>query len=432
MNTGNKSYFAIAVFVALWAIALVGMFILPFESIFGFDTEAILLIMVFVSILAGTAMLWQNTPVFRISSQRKQLCPMSRSKLTFLVHLSLVGTFIGNVLVLIDRIVVRGIDYSAGLRAARYQWLQSEELGGSSISILGNLLIPVSYCGLFLGIFHWESLGYRDRFIALLAGFGGPVCFAMINGGRSNILMALAFAFCVCLLRKYRGKTFFPKIKGKTIFGLIAVFVLFQYLESLFFSFSDNTKSYLESLALGLGVRLDSAYNGSEVENLINLTALYLLHGNYAISAVLSSTPEFFDFTDLNHNVTFRYLLVLILSRIPLIEYQMELPEFDSGMGGFISIPGIFLYDYGILGFLLATFIMGVLFGEAIKVMKARSFDIGIGRLVFCIAVLINIYLSMVTMAMNLGYFWFMVFGMIAMELASRTRYDCSTWLEVK
>ncbi len=427
-STRKHSNLAIAIFIGFWLVVAIFAAISPFESVFGHTSETFFLIFLFVLIIAGTAFVWQFTPIFRISEKQKTLKTMSADKMRFILKFSTIGTFIGNAFILLDRIVFRGIDYSEGLRAARYQWLQSD-ISGSPISIIGNLLIPFSYCALLIGLYHWESLRRSEKIIALVAGFGGQICFALINGGRSNLLIAIAFSVAVCVIRKYRGKSFFPRIRGKAILAAIILYVLFRYLELIFFAFAENTDSYLQVMALGLGVRVDSTYHGTAFLNLFLETCLYLIHGNYNIGAILADGPQIIGFADLNHNMTFRSLLSL-LGRLPFFEYKMELPSFDSGMGAFISLPGVLLYDYGFVGFFLVSLFLGILFGEVLKILNSSAYSVGIGKTVFALAVLINIYLSMVTTAMNLGYFWFMVFALVAMEMISRKKYGSSNWTE--
>ena len=204
---------------------------------------------------------------------------------------------------------------------------------------------------------------------------------------------------------------------------------MFKYVASIFYSFTDNNIEYLAITANNLGAELNNWYNQNS-NHFINTgiqIALYILHGIYYTGAVLIN-PRI---ATLNSNMSLRGILV-ILSRFHLINYQMEVPAFDGGGNNFIALPGILVYDYGYLGFIVSTLLLGILTGSVLKCLNQKSHNMGIIKVVFCLTVLIHLYMSMVDMALGFGYFLFIVFAMVMMEFIAGFRYGFSGWTKVE
>lgn len=414
------------IFIMLWVLVTLFLLLLPIESRFSSLLNITLVNMTFVLIASLSSILGRRIPKIKLFSNKKLL---SKQKLHFIINFSVICSILGLCFVIYDRIFVRGIDYSLGLRNARYQWLSLGDIG-SIWSKIGNLMIPFCYCALFLSIFHWERLPKIKRLIGFFVGLGTQVTLSILNGGRSNILIAVMFVFVTCIIRKAQGKNFLPIFNLKTIIvlGIIAVFLL-KYCISILYTFSDNNVTYLSKAAYSLGADISLEYikNPNMVINTITHIFLYLFHGSFYTGAVLENMP----FTvSIDQNISLRGLWS-ILDKLHLIDYDLQLPPFDSGSGAFIAVPGIFLYDYGYVGFVLASILVGIFLGLTVKVIRQRKSNLGIIGLVFSITVLIHVFLSPVTMALGLGYFPFMIFAMIAMEIIAGFVYGFSGWTQV-
>ncbi|SFT33536.1 hypothetical protein SAMN02910301_0427 [Lachnospiraceae bacterium XBD2001] len=400
--------------------------VLPIEPKYENHLDTIVLVSIFICVVSCTAYLWYQ----KIRSIRVKGCvqkPMTEAKMLFMIRWSVISTLLGNMFVYIDRVYIRGIDYSQGFRNARYQWNNSS-IPGSILSKCGNLMIPFSYCALFLGLYHWEYLNKKNRIISIGAGFGGQFVIAMLNGGRSNILLSICFALVVCVLRKYNGKSFLPRFNGRLLMIISASIVILYYVASILFWIADNDIDYLQKVADMLGAKVKAGYVSNPIVNMLTEIVLYILHGIYFIPAVVENyqLPA-----DMNHNISFRWIFVM-LARTPLLsDYTMELPEFDVGGGNFIALPGILIYDYGYVGFIIACIFWGVLLGSAIKILNTNPNNYGMGGLVLVIFILLHVYMSVMTMALNFGYFMFMIFAMVCMELIARAKYGKSSWLNV-
>lgn len=427
---GIRSLFPIKYFITMWSMIGIVLLVLPIHSIVCDSLNAFFLCVAFMILVVISATLWYwKTPKLSLKREsiKKQTRLMPRKKMKFIIRISGISTLMGNLFVLYDRIFVRGIDYSMGFRNARYQWTLST-ISGSAFSKIGTLMIPLSYCCLFLGVFHWETLNKKERLFALLAGFGGQVSLAVINGGRSNILTAMVFALCVCIIRKYQGKKFFPPIKGKIIALIPIGMLLFNYIESLFYAFSENSLRQLYLYLSILGVEPDEGYKGVPFLNTVIEMILYLFHGIYYSGAVVEFNPGLVNITDINHNYTFRSIFATLSG---FYNYDMTLAPFDRG-SSFIAVPGIFLYDYGYVGFLFMTIILGIMFGEVMKHLNTKVRNLSNGEVTVCIIVLMHIFMSPITMASGIGYFLFMIFGMIVMEFVASRFFGSSGWTLVE
>lgn len=423
MRRKRSSWITIAYFWGLWIATALILSILPIKSKFQNFIETIMIIIAFIAIVSIVGIFWSYTPMVVLRHKPRKL--MTNKKLIFIVYFSIIVSILGVAVVLWDRIAVRGIDYSLGLRNARYQWLNAGNVG-SIWGKIGNIMIPFSYCALFMGIFHWENLKRYQGVFSILTGFAVQAAFAMINGGRSNILVSGVFAFSTCVLRKTQGKSFIPKIKGLAIYVALVIILLFSYVSSIFYAFADNDVDYLIKITDGLGAQVKEGYinNSNLLINTIIEIVLYILHGVYYVGAVILNQPQV---VDINKNMSLRQVFVFA-GRLHLIDYNMELPSFDGGGGNFVALPGILLYDYGYLGFIFTSVILGMLLGTAMKYMNRKSHNLTNFETVFCIVVLMHIYMSMIGMALGLGYFVFMVAAMILMEIIAGYRYGYSGW----
>lgn len=424
MKKMKKSDMPIGLFVLMWFVVTLGLIVFPVTPRFSDIFSITLLNALFVFFVSTAAALWiHRAPKIILFPTR--IKPMNKEKMIFIWRFSFVSSLVGVIFVAIDRIFIRGIDYSQGVRSARYQWL-SLEVTGSIFGKLGNLMIPFSYCLLFICIFHWESMSTKKRIFGIMIAFIVQIGFAMLNGGRSNILMVIIFVLVCCIMRKGQGKSFFPPLKMKFIFTTLGIYFVFQYCISIFYAFADNSVYYLRQNIYYMGGRLENWYYecATPLMNSIINIFMYLFHGSFYAGAVICDVPTQ---VSIDQNISLRGLWN-ILGRLNLIDYQMQLPDFDSGAGAFVSVPGILLYDYGYIGFVLGSVFFGLMVGVATKEIINSKKKMGIIRLTFCFIVLIHIYLSPVTMALGLGYFTFMIFALVMMEIIAGLFYGFSSW----
>lgn len=397
-------------FLMLWGLVGLGFIILPIHLKFGHSVEVFVVCTVFVCTISSTAILWlQNTPRWVLCKREKS--PLSINKLKYIIRFSCVSTALGNALVAIDRICVRGIDYSSGVRNARYQWFEAEP--GSILGKIGNLLVPFAFCALFMGVYHWEKLDIKYKICSVLIGFGGEFCLAVLNGGRSNILLSIEFVFAVCVIRKYHGKTLIPRAKLQLVSLVILALAIIRYVVSIFYAFSSNTYEYLEKLASRLGSTISEHYYGNRILDMVIEIFLYMFHGvNYIGAQIEYGT----GFADLSHNMTLRGIMT-ILARIPGINYESQLPVFDGGSGNFMALPGQILYDYTYILFVPTCILIGVITGGILKILNKGNNNCSCYEVIYIIAVMLVLFHSPIGMAVGFSYFFFMIFAMVMMDI---------------
>ena len=132
----------------------------------------------------------------------------------------------------------------------------------------------------------------------------------------------------------------------------------------------------------------------------------------------------------LSQNISLR-IICDILTRLGILDWTLELPVFDGGAGNFISLPGILLYDYGYIGFVIASILLGILNGLAVNILYSQQ-NISIIKLVSCIVMFMILYMSPVTLCIGLGYFIFMVYALLMMELIAGIFYGFSGWTQLR
>ena len=129
--------------------------------------------------------------------------------------LALLGV-VGVMLILVDRVHYQGIEYGSGIAGAREQWRQSgEERQGrvsSVFSFVGNMIWPWAYISLGMILAGWESLRQFPRILFLFVALASLLGFSTLNGGRTSLLLALAFIPCVGCARKRAGLSFLPRL----------------------------------------------------------------------------------------------------------------------------------------------------------------------------------------------------------------------------
>lgn len=160
------------------------------------------------------------------------------------------------VMVVYDRVLIQGVDYSLGLAQAREMWrvLSNERVGASSIfNVVGNLIFPFVYFSIaFCTLFFERSYRLRRNFyISVVLVF----VFSAVTGGRELLLVlfgiflsSLAFRFSINVPVIARGM----KKDFVLIFATASFFAVYVgYLRSQSYDFGMD--EYGRSLATRLG-----------------------------------------------------------------------------------------------------------------------------------------------------------------------------------
>lgn len=352
---------------------------------------------------------------------------MSQEQLYFNIKITSYGSVIGFLLMLYDRVFIRGIDYTKGLRLARYTWLHST--GGSYPSIIGNLLVPLGYLCIFFFIVHQNTIHKKYKRLLLISAITSIVGHAALNGGRSNLLIAAVFALISYTLKyQVKGKKLIL-INPKIVKLLPIVSIGFVYVALITFSSASMGNVDMKTLSY-LGI--ESLYGQvtdwfgkvdiiGELAYLIIYFIAYLYHGQWTAQFAYSLTTR-------EGNYTF-YSISIILERLGIINEPFKQGYF-SETGAFISLPGAFYYDFGYFGLIISSIIVGLLFAVALIFINRNKFISGT-KLGYIYFMLFLVFMSPILPAYGLMYLNFIIFSFIAIDILNYLKFkQKSNWLK--
>lgn len=315
---------------------------------------------------------------------------------------------------LYDRIYLRGIDYSSGLRAARYTWLDTT--GGSFFGISGNLLVSFSYLGILFLVLYNRHISFYKKWLLIFGILFGVLGHAILNGGRSNLLLAFVMLLIAFLLKNNHKSINNKNIINFNNFIYFTIFIfLIIYIFYIIQSSANLGNSDLKNLfELGVSAmygEVNKDFHAKDYSNLYILivySLAYLYHGQW--TAQVSST-----LTNLDGNYTFSSAITYMLEKYRIITPLGE--KYFSDTGAFISLPGAFYYDYGYLGVVLLSILLGIMLG--IVFIFLNSSKIGTFKMMYIIFVLYVIFMSPILPAYGLSYFNFIILSFILLYLVN-------------
>ncbi|OGO76531.1 MAG: hypothetical protein A2Y23_08075 [Clostridiales bacterium GWB2_37_7] len=355
----------------------------------------------------------------------------NRAKLKFNSNIIFGFSTLGLLLMIYDRVFVRGIDYSLGLRNARYQWLYSE-ISSSIWSKIGNLLIPFGYIGLWFLLVHKNNLSNKQKIQLSIAAFSTIIGHAAINGGRSQVLLGgvLWLSIKIVLIFKHnfnleRSKKIIRKYLPISIgIGFVTILTIEGISESM------GIKEYVTDFAPTLLGTVESElmdmwdYFGN-VGYVFIFFVMYLFHGQFSFRYLLSISEKSgsaFWGTLLNPIIEIFKYLNLPINSIPK-DY------FTTQYAMFLSLPGSFYYDGGFVGIILYSLLLGMLYAFVVVKIKFANCVTGY-TLAFIFFVLFYIILAPIMTATGFAYFYFIIYSFVALEVINRIRFRKKTnWL---
>ncbi|MFN3882493.1 MAG: O-antigen polymerase [Nitrincola lacisaponensis] len=411
-------------FLLMHAVSSAFIVFVPVSARYPNPIFLFLLMLTFISFFVfGCIFLYFLSNEF-VSSNMYVMKP-SVVQLNFNVKLCSILSILGFLMVFYDRVFIRGIDYSQGLRVARYIWLESGS--GSLLSVFGNLIIPFAYVSLFILLTQSRNLIKSQKLILVIGSFLGIVGHAALNGGRSNILIALFIAF-FCII--VRDRTIQSSRSNRLFEFLIMIFLISFVLYMTSLSAKMAGISYKELSVLGIDNlygSIDENYDSiggffGETGYLITYVFAYLFHGAW--------TAESLPFIEDHQKLEGSYLLFsfsVILREIGVLSQSIS-PGYFSEHGAFISLPGALYYDVGLIGVAVLSSMLGAVVGFGMALIKNRRagvFVIGATMYVVVIALMSPILPAYGLMYLNFVFFVFVIFSII-----NRLKYKCSNyWL---
>lgn len=288
-----------------------------------------------------------------------------------LIKIALILSLIGTLALIYDKIIVQGIDYSAGLAYAREQWRRAGEMRGGAVSSVGSILgylIGSSYIVAII-LLPWSNLKPSRKALAGGAAFALALINTLLTGGRSTLILAVLFYLVAKTLRGKdadddRALSFKSKLLTGALVTLSGCYFLYIFLaraEATGISVTEYSHATLDHLGLTPTEWLLNLPASSAVASIINL----LVMGAAYFSHSLSTTVSIFDYGPQHNDATVVFVTAASMaSRLNLIE-PMDTDWFLSGL--FPSLPGA-LYLQGGWGMLMVA-------GMAIGMLSALGYQ---------------------------------------------------------
>lgn len=278
-----------------------------------------------------------------------------------------VVSLIGLILLVYDKIVLQGIDYSSGIAVAREQWrIVGEDRGGGASSIysaIGYIIGSAYFLSLAIVFSRNMHIPDRQRFRLMMTGLLLLLANSLITGGRSGVLLAVVFvSYALFSGDRRQGRRLFNRWKYRVIPAFF-LGIAFTYALFIFGQRAAATDVDLAFYSLGflnfLGLEvyqwfeaLTQSISLGWLLALINLAVAYLTHSFASMAAIV-------NFEGGSEVVVFGYLMSL-LAKLGLVAGGQD----DWFLSGRLpSLPGGLYHQFGFLGMLLFGLFLGSLGG---------------------------------------------------------------------
>ena len=353
-------------FCLVWLLYWVIYFLQPVHSAYGGMEVAWLLQFVFVTVLSIAYVIASLFVPLYPRGQRGLNRSFDTIEATSVIRWGLGISLAGFGLLLYDKIFIQGIDYSQGLAHAREQWrvLGEEREGAASslFSALGYVFGGAYFLSLALTISRFVHLSDSRRFFYLLFGIGLLLVNSVATGGRSSILLVIAFG---CFGYFSSQSRYFPPLFRRSLFwkalwGFAAItgtYVLYVFQSRAVASELDVATYSIDFLEfLGLEpeawfVQFAHSSGLGGVLALFNLAISYLTHSIVTTAAIV-------EHAGVSGDAIFLHFISLG-AKIGLLEAPTE--WFLSGR--FPSVPGALYLQFGLVGLVLGAGCLGLLAG---------------------------------------------------------------------
>jgi len=335
--------------------------LLPVESIYIATVQAFFLQLAFVFLVLAA---YGATDFILNSRKVPKAGSFDISRTLTLIKLALGLSLVGFILLIYDKIYIQGIDYSDGVAIVREQWRQlGEDRAGqasSVFSILGYLFGSAYYVAAVLAITQIKMLSNGQRVSIILACFLMVMANSVITGGRSNVLLFGVFIIGAMASRK---ELYLRKLLGGWLqrwiiilaTGLSVLYTIFVFYQRAAASELNGTGYLLDFLPF-LGLEPLEWYRSmlddgvlSSLSAILVLAASYLTHSFATTAAIMDGPIE-------DKTIIFSHI-INILSKIGLANQ----PSDDWFLSGrFPSFPGALWHQFGGIGFVMGSLLLGV------------------------------------------------------------------------
>jgi hypothetical protein len=308
-------------------------------------------------------------------------------------------TLIGFLLVLYDRVVLRGVDYMVGIRNARYIWLESS--GGNAAGFIGNILNSFGYLALFRVSHAWPRWSFKNKLYFGFSILFSVVGLAVLNGGRANILFCIFILISIWILSSNKF-IFVFKVRflfRYFIYLFILILPIFMVTESSARMGDYSPVEHYIADVYPLYGRVDDVLPNfgfvNDILYRINYMIVYLFHGQWTfqIATDLPSQSPFYTL----------YPIKAFFSQFGFID-SIPITGYFSDTGAFISLPGALFYDYGLFGIAFGSIFLGLLLGHVVFLYHKKM-----GAIAYAYSVLIILTVLMSPFCVPYGFSIFFI-----------------------
>lgn len=408
-------------YLGAWGVFLAVQIVLPFESAEDRSWTALLLTAIFALAFIGSFLLFFRVLRPRFS-KKPRLRPQSIGGIRRTINLGLLLSLMGLTLSLYDRVVVQGVDYSAGVAVAREMWKAEggeRDSFSSWASLLGWGLGSAYFTSLVLYILHFEKFDKRARSVAPSLIFLLLLANSVLTGGRTILLLGAGFLLSALATRGSKGMSPFPRLGviGRNTIRLLAGFVVIYFLWVFAERASMNSLPAREyTLGFVDFLLAEETENFQRIEALPEpyeqltyfalMGGIYYVHSYYSFQSILASREK--------PGVIISYYWRKLLHKLDLSDF----PEAYLFPGRFIPLHGALFYEFGFWGLLLGALSLGYILSIATAFVYLRGVS-GTGLGVYA-SIITIILLSPMHPATEFLVFPFSLLGFILLSVLMR------------
>lgn len=374
--------------IFLYALAAV---LFPFAGPEGV-AYGVILLLVFISSFLIFTFGFVGFGARYISQRSFELGSRGGSALPFLLSVA------GIILIIIDRVYFRGVDFINMSPAEIRNKVTTESAGGISsiFSLLGNLLQCFVIIAAYNSIFNDSGVKlFLKQAVFIFVVFAS----SYLLGGRTPLMTYIVIVFSM-YVSSGRGISIFSALK----FIFPAFFVAMIFALSIFSlrarAVGIDSAEYLSAILVHLGAQEPgSSVAGSEwggdFLNFFYVVLAYLLHPFWVSSEIVIDPAR-------GGNISF-YALLFLFSKFTSVDLDGAKHAYYEL---FSSLPGGLYYDYGLTGVLVYSFLLAALgFLGLIMLLNSKGASrIGFVMIVFCLGTLL---LSPLLHSLNFVFFIF-------------------------
>ncbi|WP_367237610.1 hypothetical protein VXM67_08710 [Pseudomonas sp. Rh2] len=297
--------------------------------------------------------------------------------------LPFVLSVIGIVLIIIDRVYFRGVDFLVMSPAEIRNKVTAESAGGVSsvFSLLGNVLQCFVVISALNSIFNDTGLRlFLKQAVFIMVVFAS----SYLLGGRTPLMTYIVIVFSI-YVASGRAISVFSALKfifPASLFALIFALSIFSLRAR---AVGIDSAEYLSAILVHLGAEepstsLSSGEWGADVLNFFYVVLAYLLHPFWVASEIVIDPER-------GGNISFYAILFLFSKFLPIDLEGAKHVYYEL----FSSLPGGLYYDYGLSGLLAYSFVLaGIGFSGLMMLLASKGASkIGFVIIVFCLGTLL-------------------------------------------